>query len=64
MRLHLRVYLVLAVIEPALFGQVSAQLQDRQSATRQQQSPRQPQMNRYGGSDTQAPAVQYSPLAA
>src|SRR5215471_5428062 len=64
MRRHLRVYLVLAVIEPALFGQVGAQIQDRQPAATQQQSPGQPQMKRYRGPDTQAPAAQYSPLAA
>ncbi len=64
MRRHIRVYLVLAVVEPALFGQVGAQIQDRQPAVRQQQIPRQPQLNRYRGSDTQAPAAQYSPLAA
>jgi cell division protein FtsB len=63
MRRHLRVYLVLAVIEPALFGQVSAQIQDRQPVAAQQ-SPGQPRMNRYQGSDAQAPAAQYSPLAA
>lgn len=64
MRRHLRMYLVLAFVEPALFGQVSAQIQDRQSATRQQQSPGQPRMNRYQGSEPQVPAAQYSPLAA
>lgn len=65
MRRHFRVCLVLAVVvEPALFGQVSAQIENRQPATTQQQSPGQPRMNRYRGPDTQAPAVQYSPLAA
>jgi hypothetical protein len=64
MRRHLRVYLVLAVVEPTLFGQVSAQIRDRQPAAWQQQSPGQPQTNRYRGADIQAPAAQYSPLAA
>jgi hypothetical protein len=65
MRRHLRMYLVLAfVVEPALFGQVSAQIENRQPATTHQQSPGQPQINRYGGPDMQAPAAQYSPLAA
>src|ERR1051325_2813834 len=64
MHRHLGVYLVLAVVEPAFFGQVSAQIQDRQPAARQQQVLGQPQMNRCRGPDTQAPAAQYSPLAA
>lgn len=64
MRRHFRVYLVLAVVEPALFGQGSAQIENRQPATTQQQSPGQPRMNRYRGADTQAPAARYSPLAA
>jgi hypothetical protein len=64
MRRHLRAYLVLAVVEPALFGQVSAQIQNRQPAAIQQQSPGQLRMNRRQGSDAQAPAAQYSPLAA
>ena len=64
MRRHLRVYLVLAVVEPALFGQVIAQIQNRQPAATQQQSSGQQRMNRYQGSDAQAPAAQYSPLAA
>jgi hypothetical protein len=63
MRRHLRVYLVLAVVEPAVFGQVSAQIQDRQPAAVQQRSG-QPRINRYQGSETQAPIAQYSPLAA
>lgn len=61
---HLHVCLVLAVIEPALFGQVSARIQDRQPTPIQQQSPGRPRINRYQGSETQAPAAQYSPLAA
>jgi hypothetical protein len=64
MRRHLCMYLMLALAEAALFGQDSAQIQDRQPATRQQQVSGQPQMNRYRGPDTQAPAAQYSPLAA
>jgi len=64
MRRHLCMYLMLALAEAALFGQDSAQIQDRQPATRQQQVPGQPQMNRYRGPDTQAPPAQYSPLAA
>ncbi len=64
MRRHFRVYFVLAVVGPALFGPVSAQVQDRQPAPRPQQSPGQLRMNRYRGADTQAPAAQYSPLAA
>src|SRR5215472_15067173 len=64
MRRHLCMYLMLALAEAALFGQDSAQIQDRQPAARQQQVPGQPQMNRYREPDTQAPAAQYSPLAA
>jgi hypothetical protein len=64
MRRHLRLYLVLAFVDVALFGQDSAQIQGRQPTTRQQQDPGQPRMNRNRGADTQAPAAQYSPLAA
>jgi hypothetical protein len=64
MRRRLRVYLVLAVVEPALVGQVIAQIQNRQPAAIQQQSSGHPRMNRYQGTDAQAPAAQYSPLAA
>ena len=64
MHRHLHVCLVLAVVEPALFGQVSSQIQDRHPMPIQQQSPGRPRMNRYRGSETQAPAAQYSPLAA
>src|SRR5215467_13425890 len=64
MRRHLRTYLMLALVEAALFGHDSAQMQGRQPAARQQQRPGRPRMNRYQGLDTQAPAAQCSPLAA
>ena len=64
MRRYLYFYLVLAVVEPALFGQVSAQTQDRQSQTWQLQPSSQPSLGRQQESDAQVPAAQYSPLAA
>jgi hypothetical protein len=64
MRRYLYFYVALVVVEPALFGQVSAQTQDRQSPTRQQQPSSQPRLGRQQESDARVPAAHYSPLAA
>jgi len=63
-RQYLNLCFALAVLDPALFGQGAPDNQSTAPATRQLQSPAQPQLGRHQESDQRVPAAQYSPLAA
>jgi len=64
MRQYVYLYIALALLDPALFGQGTPDDQSAASASRQRQAPAQPQLGRHQESDQRVPAAQYSPLAA
>ena len=64
MHRYLYICVVLATVDPALFGQTATQDQSTTSVSREQQTPAQPQLHQHQESDQRVPATQYSPLAA
>ena len=64
MHRYLYICAVLAIVDPALFGQVPSQDQSPTSASTEQPMLAQPKLRRHQASDQRVPATQYSPLAA
>jgi hypothetical protein len=60
----LYICVVLAIVDPALFGQAATQDQSPTSVSTEQQMLAQPRPQRHQESDQRVPATQYSPLAA